>query len=234
MTASNTIPNDFQKKCLELITNLVEVSGSSFFLVDPDMQHRGVVVSNTDPDIDREYTKNYAVMDPLNPEKFANSNIRVATIDSQIPPNLLKQTIFYQDFMVPFNVRYIADIFFRDSERIIAVLSLLRNETLSDFSKNELALLEKVQPFIEYSLNTIYLPKKYKERRSIKDKYGFTDREIDVLEMLLAGMSNKQIATEINLGLATIKTHLHHIFQKASTESRSELVAQILIDLKDS
>jgi DNA-binding CsgD family transcriptional regulator len=225
------IPNEFQKKSLELIGSLVEVSASSFFLVEPGMQHRGAVVWNTDPNIDKVYVKEFALMDPLNPENFTDSDIKVVTIDSQISPNLLKQTVFYQDFMVQFNSRYIADMFFRDDQRIIAVLSLLREESMGNFTRDEIKLLNKLQPFIEYSLNSVYLPQKYEERDSLKDKYGFTDKEIEVLEMLLTGMTNKLIATELNLGLATVKTHLHHIFKKANIETRSELISKILNDL---
>lgn len=232
MALSNRIPNQFQKKSLELVNNLLELSSSIFFLVEPDMQHRGAVVSNAKADMEKEYTSKYGVMDPLNPARFNDSDLSVVTLDSQISPHILKQTLYYQEFMQPHNHRYVADIFFRNEGKIIAILSLLRDETLGNYTPAEITLLEKIQPFLEYSLNTVYLPQREQERSSVKDQYQFTDRELDVLELLISGANNKQIAAELNIGLATIKTHLHHIFQKTSVQSRSELVSKIVLELQ--
>lgn len=232
MALTNDIPNQFQKKSLELINNLVQVSSSSFFLVDSGMHHHGTVVQDTKPDIDKDYTTKYASMDPLNPEKFHDSEVQVVTIDSQIAPHMLKQTLYYQEFMQRYNHRYVADMFFRNEGRIVAVLSLLREESLGNFTQPELELLKKVQPFMEYSLNTVYLPQRDKERETITQRYQLTDRELDVLELLISGANNKQIAKELNIGLATIKTHLHHIFQKMSVSTRSELVSKVVLELQ--
>ncbi|WP_290703979.1 LuxR C-terminal-related transcriptional regulator [Amphritea sp.] len=228
----NKIPNDFQRKGLELINSLVSLSESVFFLVEPDMQHRGAVVFDSRSDIEKQYTTTYGRMDPLNPERFSDTDDLVVTLDSQMAAHLLKQTIYYQEFMVPNNHRYVADMFFRHEGQIIAVLSMLREERLGNYSEEELQLLRKLQPFLEYSLKSVYLPKRHKERLSIYEKYGLTERELDVIELLLSGTSNKEIAVELSLGLATVKTHLHHIFQKTSVQSRSELVAKVLLDLQ--
>lgn len=232
MTYANRIPNQFQKKGLEMINNLLEVSSAVFFLVDSGMQHRGTVLLNASAEIEKEYTSKYAAMDPLNPDRFDNSDIAVVTLDSQISPHILKQTLYYQEFMQPNKHRYVADMFFRNEGKIIAILSLLREESLGNYTDEEVALLKNVQPFMEYSLNTVYLPQRQQERSSITETYQLTDRELDVLELLISGSNNKQIAAELNIGLATIKTHLHHIFQKTGVQSRSELVSKIVLELQ--
>ncbi|GGK60242.1 helix-turn-helix transcriptional regulator [Amphritea balenae] len=233
MIADNKLPNEFQRKALELVNSLLQLSESVFFLVEPDMQHRGAVVFNRRSNIEKEYSASYGKMDPLNPERFHSSEERVVTLDSQMAPHLLKQTIYFQEFMVPNNHRYVADMFFRHQGQIIAVLTMLRKEELGDFSTTELTLLNNLQPFLEYSLQSVYLPQRGQERQSVSDKYGLTEREIDVVELLLSGVTNKEIAIELSLGLATVKTHLHHIFQKTEVQSRSELVAKVLRDLQD-
>lgn len=231
MKNNNKIPNQFQSKSLEMINSLLPLSGAIFFLVEPDMQHRGVVLYNMKPDIEKEYTTHYSSLDPLNPARFSHSEDTLVTLDSQMAAHMLKQTLYYQEFMVPNNHRYVTDMFFRQEGRIIAVISMLREEALGKFLPDELMLLKKVQPFLEYSLNAVYMPQRNQERQSISEKYSLTERELDVLELLLSGTSNKQIAIELNLGLATIKTHLHHIFQKTNVQTRSELVSTVLLDL---
>lgn len=222
----------FQQHSLELINNMVSLSGAIFFLVEPDMQHRGAVFYNLSPDIEQDYTRHFSSLDPLNPARFEDQALTVVTLDSQMQPHLLKQTLYYQQFMQPHNHRYVADMFFRHNGKIVAVLSVLRQHTLGPFVDAELKLLRQLQPFMEYSLNAVYLPVRTQQRSSISDRYGLTARELDVLELVLSGASNKAIAKELSVGLATVKTHLHHIFQKTGISNRSALVGHILREIE--
>jgi DNA-binding NarL/FixJ family response regulator len=49
----------------------------------------------------------------------------------------------------------------------------------------------------------------------------------------VSGASNKLIARELSLSLATVKTHLQHIFQKMAVSSRTALSAGVLGELSD-
>jgi FixJ family two-component response regulator len=51
-----------------------------------------------------------------------------------------------------------------------------------------------------------------------------TPREREVLDLIVAGLLNKQIAGELNIGEVTIKTHRAHIMQKTQAESLAHLV----------
>ena len=53
-----------------------------------------------------------------------------------------------------------------------------------------------------------------------------TLREIEVLNLVAAGMSNRQIGQELFLSEATVKSHLVHIFTKLGVSSRTAAVAQ--------
>lgn len=227
-TLKSGFPNKFQRESLSLVNNLVSLTGSAFYLVGPDMRHLGVAVNNLDPIVERDYYNNFRTLDPLNPSKFENSDHRVITIDSQISETSLLQTIYYQDFMVPNDHRYVADMFFRTNGRISAVLTMLRNKQSGPFSDEELESLRTIQPFLEYALNEVYTPKRESQRQLFEQQYDLTGREIDVLELLVCGSTNKVIATELGLSLSTVKTHLQHIFQKTSVDSRNELVALAL------
>ncbi|WP_417764824.1 response regulator transcription factor [Shewanella chilikensis] len=223
--------NPFQHETVALIERLVPLSGSAFFLVNPDMQHSSALLYNLAPDAERDYRTEYGALDPLSPERFADSDETVVTLDSRIAPHFLKQTLYYQNFMVPHNHRYVADMFFRREGRIIAGVTILREESMGNFLSQELELLRKVQPFIEFSLNESYLPQRDHQRQGVASKYDLTERELDVLECVLRGSTNKDIANQLSLGLATIKTHLHHIFRKTDVNVRSELVAKVMADL---
>ena len=228
---NSNFPNQFQNQSLQLVRHIVPLTSSAFYLIDPDMRHRGVALYNLEPDVEKEYQQKFSHLDPLNPRKFSSTTETVVTIDSQISPAMLKQSTYYQEFMKPHDHRYVADMFFRYAGEIIAVLSMLRHESMGPFTKAELTLLSHLQPFLEYTLNAVYLPKRVAERQSIQAHYSLTDRELDILELVIAGASNKAIANELSLGLATVKTHLSHIFQKTESASRTELLAKVFKSL---
>lgn len=55
-----------------------------------------------------------------------------------------------------------------------------------------------------------------------------TDRELEVLELLAKGMSNKDIAVAIGRTEATVKVHVLHILQKLEANDRTEAVTLAL------
>lgn len=227
-TNKSAFPNKFQRESLQLVNKLVALSGSAFYLVGTDMRHKGIEVNKIDPQVERDYFKNFRALDPLNPGNFEETKQTVVTIDSQISESKLLQTIYYQDFMQPHNHRYVTDMFFRSQGRICAVLTMLRDKDSVPFHNTEIKLLKDIQPFLEYALNEVYEPKRSSQRKLFEEKYCLTDREIDVLELLISGGSNKSIANDLALSLSTVKTHLQHMFQKTEVDSRSELVALAL------
>lgn len=50
-------------------------------------------------------------------------------------------------------------------------------------------------------------------------------REIEILELIVAGMTNQQIASRLTLSLPTVKNHVHRLITKMGVASRSEAVA---------
>ncbi len=52
-----------------------------------------------------------------------------------------------------------------------------------------------------------------------------TARELEIVELLDEGLSNKEIATRLSIEVATVKNHLHHVFEKLSVTGRAEAAA---------
>jgi DNA-binding NarL/FixJ family response regulator len=53
-----------------------------------------------------------------------------------------------------------------------------------------------------------------------------TERELEVLGLVAQGASNQEIARRLVVSLATVKTHINHIFGKLGAESRVQVVAR--------
>jgi DNA-binding NarL/FixJ family response regulator len=58
-------------------------------------------------------------------------------------------------------------------------------------------------------------------------KKGLSNREIEIIEQLLSGHSNKEIANILHISENTVKTHLKHLFDKFNVKDRLALVLTI-------
>ena len=54
---------------------------------------------------------------------------------------------------------------------------------------------------------------------------ALTPRQLDVLKSITRGLSNPDIAQELGIDVATVKTHIAKIFEKLGAANRSEAVA---------
>ena len=54
----------------------------------------------------------------------------------------------------------------------------------------------------------------------IKSNLGLTRREQQLIQMIGHGLTNKQIATQLNLSEQTIKNHIHRILRKLGASDR--------------
>lgn len=51
-----------------------------------------------------------------------------------------------------------------------------------------------------------------------------TPREVEILQLMSAGKSNREIASELFVSEGTIKTHVNHIFDKLGVQDRTQAV----------
>jgi DNA-binding CsgD family transcriptional regulator len=58
-------------------------------------------------------------------------------------------------------------------------------------------------------------------------RYGLSKREAEVVELVLLGYRNRDIATTLGAAPATIKKHLTHVFDKVGVDTRTQLIARI-------
>jgi len=55
----------------------------------------------------------------------------------------------------------------------------------------------------------------------IVDKAGLTDREIEILQLIVQGSSNAEISSALYVTVGTIKTHIRHILNKLCVDDRT-------------
>ncbi len=58
------------------------------------------------------------------------------------------------------------------------------------------------------------------------EKLGLTARELEVVRLIAQGYSNTEIATELIVSDATVKTHINHIFSKLGARDRAQVIVK--------
>ncbi|WP_128379673.1 response regulator [Streptomyces cavernae] len=64
-------------------------------------------------------------------------------------------------------------------------------------------------------------------RPTVRD-FGLSSREVEVMDLIASGMSNRQIAATCFITEKTVKNHINRIFAKLHTSTRSEAIAHWL------
>jgi len=106
-----------------------------------------------------------------------------------------------------------------EGEPLIPLLELARAASLENRLKKYIdTLLLFFQPA------KMQEPGKHTLLLSILDP--LSDREIEVLNLITAGFSNKMIAERLYLAESTVKSHIKHIYSKLNVESRTQAVSR--------
>ena len=54
---------------------------------------------------------------------------------------------------------------------------------------------------------------------------GLTQREVEVLRLIAAGKTDREIAEELFIGVTTVNTHVRNVLNKTRTSNRAEATA---------
>jgi DNA-binding NarL/FixJ family response regulator len=62
-------------------------------------------------------------------------------------------------------------------------------------------------------------------QEQVRDRTGLTQRELEILEAVSRGLSNRHVGKELFLSDQTVKFHLHNIYRKLGVANRTEATA---------
>jgi DNA-binding NarL/FixJ family response regulator len=65
------------------------------------------------------------------------------------------------------------------------------------------------------------------ERDAVKRSYRLSDREAQVVDLVLRGYGNRDIAVALGIASTTAKKHLSSIFNKVGVDSRAQLISRL-------
>jgi len=89
-----------------------------------------------------------------------------------------------------------------------------------------LSIVMMVYFFIRFNIDSNRDKKLELDNNSFGD-YKVTDRELEIIKLVCDGLTNKEIAAELNISVNTVNNHVANIFDKVGARSRVDLLNMI-------
>ena len=87
---------------------------------------------------------------------------------------------------------------FRSSQNITSIIYIMKDE-LSSYSKNKEGL----------------------------NGYAFSKKEEAIVDLILSGKNNKQIAAELDISVNTVRVHIQNLYKKINVSNRTEFLFKL-------
>lgn len=91
-----------------------------------------------------------------------------------------------------------------------------------------IALSQQAVMLLRSERDTYSAPYNQEEREYSLEAHGLTERERDVVMLVLEGYSNAEVAARLFVSEATVKKHLRSVYNKMQIKNRVQLIKTIL------
>ncbi|HWU64798.1 MAG TPA: LuxR C-terminal-related transcriptional regulator [Ensifer sp.] len=172
-------------------------------------------VINQSPEAIKSYRSWFQYRDPMT--RQLRSLWRPAYVDEVISRTDLSKTEFFNDFLMKDGLDHGINVFMKDNGRELADLRIWRTRRQPEFADREIGLLKVLAPLLKRALSAA----------PDVTLSVLTDRERDVALLVSRGCSDKDIARVLNIGFATVRTHLTRCLEKMGCSNRAELSARV-------
>jgi ATP/maltotriose-dependent transcriptional regulator MalT len=223
MLAIDTCCEKFSYETLSFLKKTMQCSASVFTWFDHISDVPTHFSDGLDEHIIDHYYDQYVENDPISHIQLIHQH----AITARLTPALLEQehTEKYQDFMQRYQFKDEVDIILWAAGAPVASIALLKMKDDSPFQSH--FDLEQIRQFIQFNFELLPTIKKLNLRSQLKQQFNLTAKESLTAELLCQGYANKEIALQLCIEPATVKTHLINIFNKLEVNSRTQAVARI-------
>lgn len=216
--------HDSGQRCMEAFRQLVPASCCALYRIDEHLQAHDFQLQHMQAHMHQDYLLHYRQDDPLSPRNCLSSRQPVLALRNGMQQQPADRSRRYLEFLNRHAVVDVVELIATRSERPVLGLSLLRNHLLPPFASEELQRLHALQNLLELMADTL--------SPTVQDNprlHALTPRERTLALHLRDGASNKQLARDLQISQATVKTHLINLFRKVGVRNRTELVASLFL-----
>jgi len=175
-----------------------------------------------------DYYKKYQQLDYTT--WIFNSNESTIYRDSNwIDSKTREMSHIYKSWMKPMNVYYSLGSTIVANGRIYGSITLFRSKDTGDFSDEEIDILSIINKHINKRFSEQY-PNGFSKKGidisdGLREKFLLSQREDEVIKLIIQGLSNTEIAHKLFISDNTVKKHINSIYSKIGVNTRTKLLS---------
>ena len=212
----------FAEETILFVSRMTGVDALALYLANDETGRYNFQRRRVSDFFHRQYETGMSKYDPFEYRRVAQSDIRVALLSETV--DCRPEDQHYLRFIRAHGFSDLIETLFRSDGRVIGGLTLLLEEAHDH--ERVISALEAMQPYVEFNLRSTY-GRRSLRRKDAAQRFLLSSRESDVVDLLIQGTTNNEIAESLHISLATVKTHVMKIFHKVGVSNRSTLVRKL-------
>lgn len=208
---------------LEHCRVVMSMPGAMFAWLDDVQQPETESLLGLNRHFVEDYCGSVATCDPLSARLTVSRGEDVATLSSAAllaPPDHADR---YAEFLSRHGFQHEVDIVLRDQNQPVGVLGLFGSGDAAISCNNRIA--HSLHAFMESHIRFHPRVRRRRQCRLMRAKYGLSEREVQIADLVIVGASNASIAQMLGIALSTTKTHIIKIMDKLGADSRMQVAA---------
>lgn len=177
-----------------------------------------------------QYEEHYQYHDPITHRLRACTEPTLVT--DILPQQDLMRTEFFNDFLRRDGLFWGVNLHVRVAGVGTGDLRIWRSRNRENFGAEDLAVLRFVAPAFRAALKRCLANAEAPEPEDrcsqvIPLETALTARELQVARLVVSGLSDKEVAQQLAISFATVRSHIKAMFRKLGVDSRMKLAARL-------
>lgn len=223
-----------RQQFLELLKMLIPYDSASFYLAGAgnDRLLRDPVTVNITMEKLKEYDQ-YEGIDYTRWIFMSGKNMAYRETDLFSGPER-ESSRFYNEFYARHGIHYSVQLSLAFHERFLGIVSLYRPKGEEDFTEKDVFILEQLKEHLAFRLyrdiaadSPLVLESAAAPEGAGDDaprRFDLTAREMEILSLILKGLSNQDVAETLFISGHTVKKHVLNIYRKLHVRNRMQLL----------
>jgi DNA-binding CsgD family transcriptional regulator len=219
---------------LDLLKDLVHFERAIVWLMDPStaLPSRPPIVYNIPSQLIKDYLQHVRLPVDLKAYRATKSaGLKIARSTDVLDYKKWTKSDIFKNYYLPYNAYYEMGCEIYEKKKIYGTIGLTRSKSSGNFSKSNVSVLRLLYPHLLNRLKwqtmlgqPFIMPHKTTSRYA-GTLTSLTPREIEVVQTVLAGATNREAADVLNISENTVKLYLKNIYGKLGISNRSQLSA---------
>lgn len=209
-------------------SRLLELLGADYFASyvwdKKKVRFESCVQINMSRDNLDRYEEYYQFRDPITPT--LQKRRRATPVSEVMSHNRLVKTEFFNDFLKKDGLCFGLNFFAYDRGENVGDVRIWRNSKKEDFTERDAKIVDAIGPSF---VNSLIRANRHGDRvktlrfAQIRERFMLTEREAEVADLLVLGMSDNETCQKLIFSKPTLRTHIASIFRKTGLNRRSQL-----------